>query len=69
MALFQEADLELAIANQCTHMNVQYYFGDDVSQYGYGTPRGWLNSSLIHPSQPGNRVLEEAEWRLFTQSI
>ncbi|ALP62830.1 SGNH/GDSL hydrolase family protein [Paraburkholderia caribensis] len=69
MALFQEVDLELAIANKCAHLNPQYYFGSSISEYGYGTVRGWLNSSLIHPSQTGQRVLEEAFWRVLTQSI
>jgi hypothetical protein len=55
--------------NKCAHLNSQFYFGNTVSEYGYGTTRGWLNSSLIHPSQTGQRVLEEAFWRLLTQSL
>lgn len=41
---------ELAHVNGIAHLDLQPAFGSDPAQYADGTPRGWLNPSLIHPS-------------------
>lgn len=66
LAPFQLACRELAAANRCAMLDLQYVFGD-WSEYGPSGVVPLFNADLIHPEPAtGGRVVADAVLRAFT---
>ncbi len=50
------ADRGVAIAQACTHLDLQYAFGERYEDYAYGSARALLDDTLIHPTQTFGRA-------------
>lgn len=68
MTSYARAARGLAYSNRCAHLDLQPIFGDSITEYGFGTTRGWIDSSLLHPSIPGGRLITEEFRRVLTCS-
>jgi hypothetical protein len=67
MADYASAAYEVADANQCAFMDLQYFFGESFSQYSSVSSRPWFNADLIHPEPAtGGRAIADAIIRLIT---
>ena len=55
-AAYATAARAAAIARACTHLDLQYAFGEAYADYAYGSGRALLDDTLIHPTQTFGRA-------------
>lgn len=67
MSDYAAAAYEVAAANRCAFMDLQYLFGESFSEYASGSGRPWFNADLIHPEpSTGGRAIVDGVVRLLT---
>lgn len=60
MSLYAESAYQIAAQNKCGFLNLQYAFGDAVTEYNSASTRAWVEADDTHPSAKGKRAIQDA---------
>lgn len=70
MSTYADALYELAVANDCAFMDLQYVFGEYPEDYAADSPRPWFSPDGLHPEpSTGGRAIADAVLRLLVPPI
>ncbi len=70
MSTYADALYELAVANDCAYLDLQYVFGDNPADYAAGSSRPWFSADGIHPDPlTGGRAITDAVLRFLVPPI
>lgn len=70
MSSYAAALYELAEANDCAFLDLQYVFGDSPEDYAWGSSRPWFSPDGVHPDPAtGGRAIVDAVLRLLVPPI
>lgn len=69
MSNYRKALYDLSKTYKVGFINLQAFFGDVYSDYGYGSIREWFESDNIHPTTGGGKVILDAIIRAMLSSI
>lgn len=68
MSDYAAAAYPVAVAKRACFLDLQYYFGDDISEYNWASTRQWIAADQAHPSvNVGGYVITDALFRLITK--